>query len=213
MMKKFISLACAVLLCGSVAWGGMISEDPGELLVAGQFWLPGEGDSDLFETGYGAEFSYREWFSFPWGVGLNLGAAQWQVDGGSAAYKWQRLSDYDGDALLLSIGPALYFSMIDWDNWNLTLEAGVKYVYVDSDVSVYNEAETYQRRQDVEIDDGLIAHIGAEYEYMVAENLYLLAGGGYQMDLMACDTSYELGDLRDTHLRGAFFRAGAKFLF
>ena len=213
MMKKFISLASVVMLCSGAAMGGMISQDPGELLVGGQFWLPGEGDSDLFDSGYGAVLSYREWFSFPWGVGLNLGIDLWQVDSGSSAYKWQQLSDYDGDALLLSIGPALYFSLIDWDNWNLTLETGVKYVYVDADVSVYNGAETYQRRQDVDIDSGVAAHIGAEYEYMVAENLYLLAGGGYQFDLMACDTSYELGDLRDTHLRGAFFRVGAKFLF
>lgn len=213
MMKKFISLASVVMLCSGAVFGGMISQDPGELLVGGQFWMPGEGDSDLFDTGYGAVVSYREWFSFPWGVGLNLGIDQWQVDSGSSAYKWQQLSGYDGDALLLSVGPALYFSLIDWDNWNLTLETGVKYVYVDSNVSVYNGAETYERRQDVDIDSGVVAHIGAEYEYMVAENLYLLAGGGYQLDLMACDTSYDLGDLRDTHLHGAFFRVGAKFLF
>ena len=77
MMKKFISLASVVMLCSGAAMGGMISQDPGELLVGGQFWLPGEGDSDLFDSGYGAVLSYREWFSFPWGVGLNLGIDQW----------------------------------------------------------------------------------------------------------------------------------------
>ena len=118
MMKKLICLAGAVLLCGGAAFGGLLSEDPGELAVAGQFWLPGEGDSDLFETGLGASVSYREWFSFPWGVGLNLGVSQWQVDSGSQAYKWQRLTDYDGDALILAFGPALYFNIIDWDNWD-----------------------------------------------------------------------------------------------
>lgn len=209
MMKKAVGLACAVFLVAGAAWGGLFSEDPGELTGSGQLWLPGEGDSDLFDLGYGAGVSYREWLSFPWGLGLNLGVAQWQVDGGSEAYKWQQLTDYRGDAALLSFGPALYFSIIDWDNWNLTLETGVQYVYIDSNVKVSLEGEA----KDVEIDSGLIWHFGLEYEFMVAENLYLLGGAGYQMDLRPADTDYELGKLRDTYLHGAFFRLGAKFLF
>jgi hypothetical protein len=213
MMKKAICLACAVLLCGGAAFGGLLSEEPGELVVAGQFWLPGEGDSDLFDTGLGANVSYREWFSFPWGVGLNLGISQWQVDSGSQAYKWQRLTGYKGDALILAFGPALYFNIIDWDNWNLTFETGVQYAYVDSNVSVYSNAEGKEGRRDVDIGGAVMWHLGAEYEYMIAENLYLLAGGGYQMDLRPADTDYDLGNLRDTYLHGAFFRLGAKFLF
>jgi hypothetical protein len=209
MMKSIMAVMIATLLCAGAAFGGLFSEDPGELTASGQLWLPGEGDSDLFDLGYGATVSYREWLSFPWGVGMNLGAAQWQVDNGSEAYKWQQLTDYRGDATLLYFGPALYFSIIDWDNWNLTLETGVQYVYIDSNVKVSLEGESLT----VDIDSSLLWHIGLEYEYMVGENLYLLGGAGYQMDLMPADTDYELGKLRDTYLHGAFFRMGAKFLF
>jgi hypothetical protein len=82
-------------------------------------------------------------------------------------------------------------------------------VYIDSNVKVSLEGESLT----VDIDSSLLWHIGLEYEYMVGENLYLLGGAGYQMDLMPADTDYELGKLRDTYLHGAFFRMGAKFLF
>ncbi|HAL93052.1 MAG TPA: hypothetical protein DCM68_08535, partial [Verrucomicrobia bacterium] len=103
MMKKAVLFVCMALVGASVALGGMISEDPGELTVAGRYWFPGDGDFDLFESGFGAVVSYREWFSFPWGAGVSLGLAQWQVDSGSDAYKYNMLSDYDGDALLIPI--------------------------------------------------------------------------------------------------------------
>lgn len=209
MMKKTVALMAAALFCAGAALGGMFSEDPGELAVSGQFWLPGEGDSDLFDTGYGATVSYREWFRFPWGAGLNLGVAQWQVDSSSQAYKWKQITDYDGDATLLFFGPALYFNVIDWDSWNLSIETGVQYVYIDSGVEVELEGRT----QSVDIDDAILWHIGLEYEYMLAENLFVLGGAGYQVDVAPADTEYGPGSLRDTYLHGAFFRLGAKFLF
>lgn len=209
MMKKMVGLMMVGLLCAGAALGGVLSEDPGELAVSGLFWLPGEGDSDLFDAGYGASVSYREWFSFPWGVGLNLGVAQWQVDSGSDAYKYQKMTDYRGDATLLFIGPALYFNAIDWDTWSLNVETGFQFVYIDSNVEVKLDG----KNQKVDIDYDLLWHIGLEYEYMLAENVFLLAGGGYQVDLMPAETDYAAGSLRDTYLHGVFVRLGAKFLF
>jgi hypothetical protein len=211
MMKKTIWLACAVLLCAGAAFGGLISEDPGELTVAGQFWLPGEGDSDLFKTGAGLSLSYREWFSFPWGVGVNLGVAQWQVDKNATSYKYPALTEYKGDALLLPVGLALCLNLIDWDNWNLVLETGVQYVFIDSNVSVFDSNNS--RWHDVDMKGSVLWTIGMEYEYMISESLYLLGGVGYQSDLLASESDYALGDLRDTYLHGPYARLGVKFLF
>ena len=57
MMKKAVLFACVVLLGVGAAFGGLLSEDPGELTVAGQYWFPGMGDMDVFESGYGASVS------------------------------------------------------------------------------------------------------------------------------------------------------------
>ncbi len=213
MMKKAILFGCAVLLCGAAAFGGLLSEEPGELTVAGQYWFPGLGDTDVFDGGLGAVVSYREWFSFPWGVGVNLGLSQWNVDGGSRAFKYDQLSDYDGDALLIPLGVSLYFNMIDWDNWNVILGTGLKYGFVDSNVSVYNNEATAMTRQNVDIGGVLLWDIGAEYEYMVAENLYVLGGVGFQFDVIQGDTTYARGDLRDVSFAGLDISLGVKYLF
>lgn len=214
MMKKAMVLACAaLLLVGGAAFGGLISEDPGELSVNGQYWFPGAGQFDLFESGYGAQISYREWFSFPWGAGVNLGVAQWQVNNDSGAYKYDKLSDYDGDVLLIPFGAALYFNAIDWDNWNVVLECGLQYVLVDSGVTVFNGEDGVQKDQDVDIGDAVVWNVGAEYEYMVSENVYLAGGLGYQMDVVHGDTEYYGRSARDTDFRGVYARLGAKFLF
>ena len=101
MMKKAMVMACAALLGAGAAFGGLISDDPGELAVSGQVFLPDHADCDLFKLGLGAQVSYREWFSFPWGVGVNLGVSQWQVDDASNAFKIQYVSDYDGEVLVI----------------------------------------------------------------------------------------------------------------
>ena len=217
MMKKAVLFACVALLGVGAAFGGMFSEDPGELTVAGQYWFPGAGDIDLFDSGYGAMVSYREWFSFPWGAGVNVGVAQWQVDSSSHAFKWDELTDYDGDALLIPFGASLYFNLIDWDNWNLILDTGLQYVFVDSGVTINNQAENVpedlQGKQDVDIGGAILWTIGAEYEYMVAENFYVQGGLGFQTDLLNGDTEYAGGSLRDASLAGFYARLGAKFLF
>jgi hypothetical protein len=211
MMKKAILFACAVLLCGGAAFGGMISEDPGELHVSGLYWFAGDGDFDLFDNGYGLSASYREWFSFPFGVGVNVGVEQWQVDGHSHAYRYKALSDYDGDVLLMPVGASMYFNMIDWDNWNLVLDAGLKYLFVDSNVSLYSSDD--KLRHDVDIGGAVVGNLGAEYEYMVSESVYLLAGVGYQFNVMQASTEYSTFSTRDTSFAGAYLRLGGKFLF
>jgi hypothetical protein len=215
-MKKAILFVFAAVVGAGAAFGGILSDDPGELTVSGQYWFPGAGDTDLFDSGMGATVSYREWFSFPWGVGVNLGLAQWQVDSGSRAFKYDMLTDYDGDALLIPLGLSLYFNAIDWDNWNLVLDTGLQYVFVDSNVSVYNNEATdlgVKGRQDVDIGGAVLWNIGAEYEYMVSENIYVLGGLGFQTDMVNGDTDYAGGHLRDASFAGFYARLGAKLLF
>jgi hypothetical protein len=211
MMKKAILLTCALLMMTGVAFGGLLSEDPGELHGSLQVWVPGDGDFDLFKTGYGLTVEYREWFSFPWGVGVSLGLDSWQVNSSSQALKYDQLTRYDGDATLIPLGASLYFNAIDWDYWNVIFGTGFQYLIVNSDVSVYSETD--ERRYDVDMDDAILWNINASYEYMLGENLYVLGGVGYQIDLMRSGTSYNGLDSRDMSFRGFFVRAGAKYLF
>ena len=212
-MKKLILFGSAALLAASVAFGGVVSDDPGELAVSAQVFFPDSADCDLFKIGYGAHVAYREWFSFPWGVGLTLGVAQWQVDGKSDAFKYDQLTDYDGDVLVIPIGLALYFNVIDWDNWNLILESGVQYAIVNSSATVFNNEPQAQKKEDVDIDGAILWNLGGEFEYMLGENMYLQVAAGYQLNLMKGDTDYAGRGVRDASFAAGYARIGAKFLF
>lgn len=213
MMKKAMVLACAALLSCGAAFGGLFSEDPGELAVSGLAFLPDHADCDLFELGLGAQVSYREWFSFPWGVGVSLGVSQWQVDGASDAFKIEYVSDYDGEALVVPFGASLYFNVIDWDNWNLIFETGLQYALVESSVDAYNGGDNREKRQDADIGGALLWNLGAEYEYMVSENVYLTGALGYQFDVVNEDSKFDGNVVRDITFGGGYARLGAKFLF
>ncbi|MDR0994342.1 MAG: hypothetical protein LBN38_07265 [Verrucomicrobiota bacterium] len=213
MMKKIGLGICVALLGAGAAFGGLLNDEPGELTLSGRGWIPGDGDFDLFEDGYGVSLSYREWFHFPWAVGVSVGVAHWEVDDGSDAYKYPMLTGYEGDALLIPLGVSLYFSMIDWDNWNLNLKTGVEYLFVDSNVSVFNNEENVKARQDVDIGNAILWNVGAEYEYMIAENAYIAGELGYQVDVMRADTDYAGRSARDTSFRGFYLGIGVKFLF
>jgi hypothetical protein len=86
-------------------------------------------------------------------------------------------------------------------------------MFVDSSVSVFNNEEAVKRRQDVDIGGALLWNIGGEYEYMVAENIYVVGGLGYQIDLVKADTDYDGGSLRDTSFEAFYLQLGCKMLF
>lgn len=211
-MKK-IGVLAAVMVCvlASVSFGALLSEDPGELSIKGQVWLPGDGDFDLFDFGYGAQVSYREWFSFPWGVGVNAGIADWSVDNSSAAYKSAIYSDYDGSAMFFPLGFSVFFCAIDWENWMVTLDTGLQYWFTVSDVTVMSSEDN--QRHDVDIGGAVIWNVGMDIEYLLTESMYVTGGLGYQTDVIKADTDCNGDSIRDSSFRGFSFRAGVKFVF
>lgn len=211
-MKKLALVSLLAVLVAAPSFAGILnSDEPGELIVSGQYVLPGDGDFDTFDNAFGATLTYREWFSFPWGVGLNVGVSSWQANDKAKCYKCDAFSDFDGSALVIPVGLSLYFNLIDWDNWNLVLGTGFQYLFVESDIDFYNADEGI--RQDLDIGNAILWNVGADYEYMLTENAYILGGVGYQVDAMRADTDYPDDDLRDTSFRGFFGRLGVKFLF
>ena len=133
-------------------------------------------------------------------------------DGTVQAVRGVDMTIDDGDVLVIPFGASLYFNLIDWDNWNLILETGLQYALVDSNVSARDDVRG--RDYDIDIDNAVLWTLGLEYEYMVAENLYVLGGIGYQTDVLGAETDYDgVDNARDTSFQGAYVRLGAKYLF
>ena len=212
-MKKIYVLALAALVASAgVSSAGLLnSEEPGEVSVSGYYLFPGDGDFNTFDAAAGVQGAYREWFSFPWGVGVNAGWGTWMVDKNSSSYKVSTLGNFKGECNVVPLGASLFFNVIDWDNWNLVLGSGLQYLIVASDLSARDEVDG--KRKDIDIDNALLWNIEAEYEYMLSEKIYILGDVGYQVDIVRADTECGHTDLRDTSFRGLFLRLGLKFLF
>ena len=213
-MKKILVLALAGLVAfaaGTASAGVLNSEEPGEASVSGWYLFPGDGDFTVFDGAAGVQGAYREWFAFPWGLGINAGWGTYKVNKNTDSYKVSTLGKFKGDCNVIPLGASLFFNVIDWDNWNLVLGTGVQYLIVDSDMSAWDSVAG--KRKDIDVDNPLMWNIEAEYEYMLSEKFYILGGVGYQVDIVRADTDFDGADLRDTSFRGLFLRLGLKFLF
>ena len=212
-MKKILVSALAALFAvtGAASAGVLNSEEPGEVSVSGYYLFPGDGDFNLYDGAAGVQASYREWFAFPWGVSLNAGWGTYLANKDATSYKVDTLGKFKGECNVVPLGASLWFNVIDWDNWNLLLGTGVQYLIVDSGISAWDSLAG--KRKDIDIDNALMWNIEAEYEYMLTEQLYILGGAGYQVDIIRADTDCSGVELRDSSFRGAFLRLGLKFLF
>ena len=211
MIKKILFSALAIALLAAPAFAGITGDKEGELTVNGQYFFPGDGDFDLFEAGYGAEVSYREWFSFPWGFGLSLGYANWTSDKDSNPFKYKEFNKFDGDVTTFPIGAHLFFNIIDWETWNLNFRTGLRYVIVDSDVDFYYNYDG--KRHDVDLDNSVLWDLALELDVALSEQAYLAVSGGFQTDAMKAEASCDVNsDLRDASFEAFFGTVGVKIL-
>ena len=211
MIKKILFSALAIALLSAPAYAGITGDKEGELSVHAQYFFPGDGDFDLFETGVGGEVSYREWFAFPFGLGLSAGFTSWSTDSKSNPFKFKEYTDFKGCVRNFPIGAHLFFSIIDWENWNLNLRTGLRYVIVDSDVDFLNKQDG--KRYDVDLDNSVLWDVALELDVALSEQTYFALSGGFQTDVMKSDASCALdNDLRSASFEAFFGTVGVKFL-
>ncbi|MBR6021813.1 MAG: hypothetical protein IK066_05275 [Kiritimatiellae bacterium] len=209
MKKTILAVAAVAALAAATAPAGLISDEPAEVSAQAQVWLPGEGDFNLFEVSPGVQVSWREWVSFPFGLGLQVGVGTWGTDSGSDPYKYKGLNDFRGDVTVVPVGLTLAYCPIDWNNWDVILETGLHYVFVSSDADCRVEDGT---RHDLEMDNAVWWTVGAEFDYQLAEGVYIVGGAGVQVDVVGSDTECNGADLRDTRFQSFYGKLGAKFL-
>lgn len=208
-MKKAMWMAMAMLVAAGTAQAGLVSDEPTEVSVQAQAWFPGEGDFNLFDDSFGFKVNWREWVSFPFGLGIQAGMGNWGTDAHSNPYKYGGLHDFGGDVTLVPVGLTLAYCPIDWNNWDVILETGLHYVFVSSDATCRVEDGS---RHDLDMDNAIWWTVGAEFDYQVAEGVFVVGGAGVQVDVMRSETECNGADLRDTRFQAFYASLGAKFL-
>jgi hypothetical protein len=109
------------------------------------------------------------------------------------------------------VGPSLLYKIADATEWNLTTEVGVRYVFAQSAVS-YRRVDS-GKKGTLDIDNGVIAVVGLDFERYFDDGKSFFVGAGYQMDID--DGTIQVSDIKSTsnELEAFFARVGTKIQF
>lgn len=168
----------------------------------------------------GIEAQFIFWQPQGLGLGLAVGVQSWNAPA-------EFISDSDADSTLsfssegsmslLPIGASVHYRIAAGRAVSLTLEAGLRYVLVDSAIdieTVYSDAYGSSSLTDrVVCDDTVTAVLGFRLEFPLDESLRLFCGAGYQKDLLEPTESVYGETLDRTSFDAASFSLGVSYTF
>lgn len=173
-------------------------------------------DDDTWDVGIGVEAQYVTWLTHEIGIAVAAGVSQWAVEEESIVeydpeYDVTVGIAIDGDATLLPVGVSCLYRP-SLEGISLTIEAGVRYVVVDSNVDIefvaMDERDVLTGESEVEIDDGIVGRVAADLAVPLSDQVSLFGGIGYQFDISEGDVEWMGESLGDNELAAFYGRAG-----
>lgn len=161
-----------------------------------RFDLTDVGDNDLYDFGLGFALQYRHWFSEPLGYALSLGYSEYSVNR-DASHPGANLYDFEGSLNLVPFGASLLYKLFADVNWRLYLDAGIRYLAVDSSITARNLDRPASERLKVNIDDSFLFTGSLNADYAINQDFQLTMGAGYSSDITRGETSTSLGAAAD----------------
>jgi hypothetical protein len=205
-----------ILLAAAVALSARAAEErPFNPEIAGfaNLYLP--ADDDTYEVGAGMEAQVRLWLHPKVGVAFAIGGASYAIDEQEIEFVGRDVAvdaSFEGDVSLAPIGLSLLLKPVKTETLSLTLEAGVRYVMVESYAEIEIDSVQPGLRtiidDEVDIDDGIVAVALLQLEYRVGRQISLVGGAGYQFDLEKGDVEFLDEDLGENELEAALIQAG-----
>jgi len=213
-MKSTLTIgsAIAVVMCAGTLFseqektsdaktGQQIHADVG---VVFNYYVPGHKnayDENVYKNGYGGEIQARFWLPDEIiGISVAVGGASWNVeDRKKTIYTYMNYNYHTytksithekigGDVALFPLGGSILIRPIHIDRVSLTLEGGVRYVVVDSQVDyefaysdVLGNSEYFKGKADY--GNGVVGIVGANLEVKIVNPLFVFIGAGYQFDI------------------------------
>ena len=198
-MRKVLTALLGSLGIAAGAWAA-----DAELGAGVQVSTPVGGSYDLYGTGVGMDVSFRRWCSAP--VGYQVSAGFMSLDTGDGTKVGSNLTDFSGDALVVPFGISALYQVTETP---VTLELGVRYALMDSNITAYNTDA--KKRLDVDVDDSLFGVAAIQTDWDLAKDLQLGVDVGTQFDLTTGDVKTEIGPANDSELAGFFLRVALRW--
>ena len=200
-----------------------LAAEPVQWSAGGLYLAPGLKDD--WDSAVGAEVKVIFWQSETFGVAAAAGLQKWTpndelttssetLDGGLG---YGYAAQLDGDATMIPVGGSAIWRTKVGEKTTLTLEAGIRYVAVQSDVVLkYAEAIAgpdgvvgYEDEAENDIDDGIVGVIGADLHIPWTDIVGVFAGLGYQFDIAKGGQTIDGEDVGyDNELKAFIVRAG-----
>ena len=166
--------------------------EPGlyNVAVSVQYLFP--TDTKFWKEVYGAEVEVQKWFNGGWGVAANATAESWNPKPdanplGSKADLHQPV--FQDSALAFGPGVGVLYRQPLGNEWKLTLDAGVRYTFVDSSILMKYNYNGHNNRvhvtSPVTIDDRVTGYVGARLsgKFDESDDWDVFLGIGYQFDI------------------------------
>lgn len=197
-----------------VDWGGGT-----EIKLGADMLIPAEDDD--WEIAYGFSGRLVLWSPEVPQAGLIIaaGGQTWQVNDTSYSDSFGRYR-FNGTASMIPFGASLAMRFPFGAAGKMTVEGGMRYVFVDSDVTfVTTEFATDDEpgvvwSSEIDVGDGIVGLVGVELEIPVGVGIALYGGGGYQFD--ASRGKYEIDGVDIGYrnsLAAVYLGAGLKLEF
>lgn len=175
-----------------------------DLGLGAQVAVPVGGAYDLLDNGLGLEVNFRRWCSLPLGYQLSAGFTSW--DAGDGEKVGSNLADFSGDALTVPFGISALYQLPELP---VTLELGVRYVLMDSNIKAVNTDA--KEEVTVDVDNGVIGVAAVQTDWELSKNCLLGVDAGTQFDLVTGDVKTSLGPAGNAELAGFFLRVALRF--
>lgn len=228
--SKWIVVAIFILVASAIA------ETNNELWIGGGGFVPSE---DFWEASRGASLGWRhtkDELSFGLSIGVQSADVSDEtlsgVDGFvTSSYQYGLryagyVDYYEGDATMVPITGLASWN-IPLDKLTLSLEAGLRYVFVNADVTAHMlDGVSYQGyvldadrwQSDTEIGNNLLGLVGANLKVPLGEHWAIFLNGGYQFDISSSDvefkthwTDYDGKSVTKSELGGFYALAGLAY--
>ena len=217
-MKNAWILSAVLCLSSSVmaqdaSWTGYPTLEHGATEATGSFvyFFPSQQYSGFYDRMYGVEFQYTYWPGLPLGVSVMGGVMSADVRAKNRQLIDPNIAVFKGSAQLIPIGVSGLLNVVDANQWRIDGEAGIRYVFMSSDIRVQSVATG--AGEDVGQEDGVVAVLRLNVNRRVAERWSLFCGGGVQFDLSAGKISFGGEKQGDDNLKGYSLSFGATYSF
>lgn len=183
------------------------------------WYVPAQDDD--YDYGIGFDAQARFWLTPYVGLAVGGGSAGWQInekDETIVVGPFTGSAEMEGTVGLTSMGGSLLLRPVNSAGFALTLEAGARYMAVNSDADIELEARDaadnrFHVKDTIDIEDGVVGVLAAQAELKLGGRLSLLAGAGWQFDLIKGDVEWNDEDMGENKLEALFFQGGLGLRF